>query len=589
MRRTGRKKAPRNRRAVYGVLLLGAAIIVLAACLWKTRHPSSGQPGGAGFAARPVGELTFNKDIAAIIHRHCSTCHRPGEAAPFNLLTFEEVKKRAPDIVTVTGRRYMPPWLPDRNGPALQHERHLTDDEIGMIRQWAAEGAVEGSVGDKPTLPTWPEGWQLGTPDLIVEMPVPYTLSGAGRDVYRNFIIPVPLDARRFVRALEFRANTKVIHHVFLRFDRSQQSRRLDAQDAETGFGGMTVPPGLESPGGHFLSWQPGRGPIQFPEGLSWPLEPKRDLVLQAHMQPTGKPEVVQPRIGFYFTDQAPTNTPFKLYLSSIAIDIPAGVRDYEIQDAYVLPVDVDVLAVLPHAHYLARQMDGYAVLPNGEYRSLLQIKDWDFNWQSDYRYQDRISLPKGTRLGMRFTYDNSAENIRNPHHPPARVRYGLESTDEMGELWLQILPRNRQDLRTLEVDYEQRLVREVLAYNERALKANPTNAHAHVQLAKALMTTGRPDEALEHLKQGVQLDPKQEEGHYHIGVLLMDRDPAIAALAFAEAVRLNPENFKAHNNLGLVLMRTGRLQEAERHFRTALALNPNDPIVLENLRTLGR
>jgi tetratricopeptide (TPR) repeat protein len=552
------------------------------------RPGPSDKPGGEeGFVARRRGELTFNKDIAPIIHRHCSTCHRPGEAAPFNLLTYQDVKKRAPDIVQVTARRYMPPWLPDRSGPALRHERHLTENEIGMIRQWAAEGVREGAERDKQPLPTWPEGWQLGTPDLVVEMPVPYALPEAGRDVYRNFVIPLHLEQRRYVRAVEFRANTKVIHHVFLRFDRSQQSRRLDAQDTEVGFGGMTVPPGVESPGGHFLSWQPGRGPIQFPDGLAWPLEPKRDLVLQAHMQPAGKRELVQPRIGFYFTEQAPTNTPFKMYLSSIAIDIPAGARDYEIQDTYVLPVDVDLLAVLPHAHYLARQMEGYAILPTGEYRSLLRIKDWDFNWQSDYRYDEPVTLPKGTRLGMRFTYDNSTANVRNPNHPPNRVRYGLQSTDEMGELWLQLLARNREDLRALEGDCEQRFIREILAYNERAIQENPTNAHAHVQLAKALMTMGRSSEALPHLKQGVQIDPKQEEGHYHIGVLLMDSDPALAVLAFAETIRLNPENFKAHNNLGLVLMRTGRLREAEAHFRSALTLNPNDPMALENMRIL--
>jgi hypothetical protein len=552
------------------------------------RPDPGNKPGRAeAFVKRRHGELTFNKDIAPIIHRHCSTCHRPGEAAPFALLTYQEVKERAPDIVSVTSRRYMPPWLPDRSGPPLRHERHLTENEIGMIRQWADEGAVEGAARDKQPLPTWPEGWQLGTPDLVVEMPVAYPLPAGGRDVYRNFVIPLPLEQRRFVRAVEFRANTKVIHHVFIRFDRSQQSRRLDAQDADVGFGGMSVPPGVESPGGHFLSWQPGRGPIQFPDGLSWPLEPKRDLVLQTHMQPNGKRELVQPRIGFYFTEQPPTNTPFKVYLSSIAIDIPPGVNDYEVKDTYILPVDVDLLAVLPHAHYLARQMEGYAVLPSGESRPLLRIKDWDFNWQSDYRYDEPIHLPKGTRLGMRFIYDNSAANVRNPNHPPSRIRYGLQSTDEMGELWLQLLPGNRADLRALEADYEQRFVRELVAYQERAIQENPTNAHAHVQLAKALITLGRSGEAMSHLKQGVQIDPKQEEGHYHIGVLLMDSDPALAALAFAETIRLNPENFKAHNNLGLVLMRTGQLPEAEAHFRTVLSLNPNDPMALENLRIL--
>jgi len=584
------KKAKRRIGTLLAMVLCLAAVAVIFIATERLKRAASTSNPAERFVARPHGELTFTRHIALILFRNCAGCHRPGESAPFSLLTYQQVKARAKDIVRVTESRYMPPWLPEHGTPAMADERRLTEDEIGVIRQWTEEGSAEGVAADLPPLPKWTDGWQLGTPDLVAEMPVAYTLPAAGRDVYRNFVIPLSLTTRRFVRAVEFRPDSKVFHHIFIRFDRSRQSRRLDALDPEPGYGGMALPPSVETPGGHFLSWQPGRGPTRSPDGLAWPLEPGSDLILQAHLQPSGKPETVRPRIGFYFTDQAPTNTAFKVVLSSMAIDIPAGARDHPIEDSYILPVDAQVLAVLPHAHYLGKEMHGTAVLPNGQTRPLLHIKDWDFNWQSDYRYLEPIPLPKGTRLGMRFTYDNSSQNVRNPHQPPIRVGYGLQTTDEMGELWLQLLPQNTSELRVLQTDFDRRVVKEILAFNELMLRRNPTNAHAHVQYGKALVALGRQAEALPHFRQAVQFDPDQEEGHYHIGVMLMmGSDLAGAEKSFLETIRVNPENFKARNNLGLILMNLNRDAEAEAQFRAALALNPGDQRVLENLSLLEK
>jgi tetratricopeptide (TPR) repeat protein len=350
----------------------------------------------------------------------------------------------------------------------------------------------------------------------------------------------------------------------------------------------MSLPPSVESPGGYFLSWQPGRGPTLSPNGLAWPLEPKSDIVLQAHMQPSGKPEVVQPKIAFYFTEQVPTNSPFKISLSSINIDIPAE-GNGEIQDSYVLPVDVELLAVLPHAHYLGKHLQGFATLPNGEKRTLLNINEWDFNWQSDYRYLEPVRLPKGTRLGMHFTYDNSSANPRNPNRPPVRVSYGVRTVDEMGELLFQVLPNSPAGLRTLEADYGRKLLQDVLAYNTSVLRQNPKDAHAHVQFGKALGVLGRTKEALEHLRFAVEIDPNEEEGHYNLGALLMSTDLVSAEKEFNETLRLNPENVQARNNLGVVLMRFGRLPEAEVQFQAALQLNPEDRIVLDNINLLRK
>jgi hypothetical protein len=328
---------------------------------------------------------------------------------------------------------------------------------LGLIQQWVADGAPEGDTADLPAVPLWTDGWQLGPPDLVVTMPETYTLPADGKDIYRNFVIPVASSKDRHVRALEFRADTKAIHHAFLRLDRSYQCRKMDAQDKEPGFGGMETPIGAEDMGGHFMSWQPGRGPTRIPEGLAFTLPAGADLVLQFHMQPTGKPEPIRPSIGFYFTDQAATNKPMKLSLSSFAIDIPANSSNFAIEDSYLLPVDVDLLAVLPHTHYLGKRLEGYAILPDGARQDLLLIKDWDFNWQSDYRFVHPVALPKGTRLAMRYIFDNTTNNVRNPNHPPIRVKYGLQSTDEMGELWFQVLTRNKNDFVKLEDDLTRR------------------------------------------------------------------------------------------------------------------------------------
>jgi tetratricopeptide (TPR) repeat protein len=552
-------------------------------------HPAASISNERPYQPRPPGEINFNRHIAPIVWQQCAGCHREKGGAPFPLLSYAQAKARARDIAKVTQSRYMPPWLPEGGVVAFADERRLTLEQIGLIQQWVAEGSPEGPAGELPPLPAWSDEWQLGRPDLVAELPEPYTLPPDGRDVYRNFVLPMGLKEKRYVKAVEFKANTRVLHHVFIRFDRTRQSRRLDAQDTETGFGGMALPPAVESPGGYFLSWQPGRGPVRSRPGLSWAIQPGSDIVLQAHMQPSGKPERVQPSVAFYFTDEIPTNSPFKIGLSSFELDIPAGAHNYERRDSYVLPVNAQVLAVLPHTHYLGREVEGYAVLPDGRKQWLLKIHQWDFNWQSDYRYREPVSLPKGSRVEMRMTFDNSSENPRNPNQPPVRVKYGLQSSDEMAELWLQLLPENAQDGIRLEEDYARRLVEDIIAFQSRMLEQNPTNAHAHAQLAKALLSRRQLAEGLAHLRQAVQIDPNYEEAHYHLGVLAQDSDPAVAEAEFNRTIQINPENFKARNNLGLLFMRQGRLMEAEEQFQAALQVNPGDRTVMGNLELLRR
>ena len=425
-----RSALPVNRKKT--ALLLGvftATIALGVVAVWnRLQNPEATSP----YVQHPTGTLTFTKDIAPIVFSHCTVCHRPGQSSPFGLMSFADVKKRAKQITEVTQRRYMPPWLPEPGYGEFANQRRLSADQIGIIQQWVAEGLAEGNPADLPPAPRWSEGWQLGQPDLVVKMSEPYTLRPGGKDVYRNFVIPVPTTSTRYVQAVEFLPdNPKIVHHAFMKVDRTRESRRLDERDPEPGFDFMITPVSAQMPEGHFLSWVPGNALAREPNGLAWTLERDTDLVLQLHMRPSGKPEMIQPAVGIYFTDEPPTNTPFKILLTSRTIDIPAGVTRYEVEDSFILPVDVEVAAVLPHAHYLCRRMEAVAALPGGAQKWLLLIKEWDFNWQGDYRYAQPVFLPRGTTVSMRYTYDNSTNNVRNPHQPPERVAYGPQTSDE--------------------------------------------------------------------------------------------------------------------------------------------------------------
>jgi len=353
----------------------------------------------------------------------------------------------------------MPPWKPVRGD--FQGDRRLTAEELELIQRWIAAGTPEGPpsrpILNPPQSALRTPQWQLGVPDLVVRMPEPYTVRAGGGDVFRTFVVAIPTDRARFVRAIEFSpGNPRVVHHANIGIDRTRSSRQLDARDPEPGYVGGMVPD-ARYPEGQLLGWTPGQVPHAVPNGMSWRLEAGSDLILQLHLQPTGKPEPLQVSVAFYFTDAAPTRTPLGLRLGSETIDIPAGASDYVVRDEYVLPVDVELLALQPHAHNLGRTMEADATLPDGTIRDLFAIADWDFRWQDVYRYTAPVPLPKGTTIRMRYTYDNSEGNVRNPARPPAHVVWGQNTTDEMGDLWLQIVPISSLDEAALRDDFRKK------------------------------------------------------------------------------------------------------------------------------------
>src|SRR5213594_1161471 len=242
---------------------------------------------------------TFNKDIAPILYQHCATCHRPGEVAPFSLLTYEDAAKRAKLIASATERRFMPPWKPEPGYGKFANERRLTDDQIALIRAWAQNGAPEGAPGDKPPLPGFTDGWQAGKPDQILTMPSSFAVASSGHDLFRCFLLPLNLDRDVYVSGTEFRpGNRRIVHHALVYVDTTGAARARAGRDGSYPcFGGPGVP-GVNLIGG----WVPGTVAQPPSKEFSRFVPKGSDVVVQIHYHASGKPESDQSSVGLIFS-----------------------------------------------------------------------------------------------------------------------------------------------------------------------------------------------------------------------------------------------------------------------------------------------
>lgn len=565
--------------------------------------------------------ITFNRDIAPILFRTCARCHRPGEAGPFSLLTYADAKSHARQIAAVTKERFMPPWLPEQGKLKFADELRLSDNEIARIQAWVEQGGAEGNPSDLPPVPKFVEGWQLGKPDVILKATKAYALPASGSDNYWNFVFRAPVDRSRWLKAMEIRPGDKrLVHHANVLVDR-QQNGRSQEQEPGAGFGGMelTIESEVFDPDSHFLFWKPGSSPYVEPDGMALRLDKDTDLILNTHLQPSGKPETIQPTLGLYFTDKPAIMHPILLQLENDRmLDIPAGNKHFVVTDEFTLPVDVDLLAIYPHAHYLGKDLQALAKFPDGRSESLIHIPDWNLNWQAVYRYAQPVKLPKGTAISMNFSYDNSDGNVRNPNDPPQRVRAGNRAVDEMAHLWLQVLPENsateksdpriliieamaRHNLRKNTEDFEAHYnlaallmargeISEALAHFTEANRIRPNQATVNNAFGAALLAAGRTEESVPHLTAALNARPDYFDARYNLGNALASLGDFRGALAqFQAAVRINPEDANAEANLGSAFAETGDLKQAKLHYERALRLNPNHELARENLQQLSR
>ncbi len=547
-------------RALLLVFLLG-----VAACGEPAEQVGSGSPA----ASVP----TFARDVAPLIYRSCTPCHRPGQPAPFSLLSYADVHKKRDQLVEVTQQRVMPPWLMTHG--EFEGDRRLAPAEIETLRRWVENGAPRGELAEEPSAPQFTMGWQLREPDRIVTVPEALVVPADGPNLFRNLVIPIEVSKLRYVEAIEIRPGSPAVHHAVLAVDSSRESRRLDALDAEPGFPGM-IAGGAVPPDGHFVGWTPGKRVRVEPPGLAWRLRPGQDLVLQVHLVPTGKRETVQPQIGLYFTDVPTTIEPFPLALFSDQIDLPPGTTDFVLRDHMTVPVPITVLRLYPHAHYLCRRMRGWATLPNGAVQELFAIDAWDFDWQDDYQFRTPVRLPAGSKLAIEYHYDNSDSNPANPHRPPVHVRFGQQSADEMGTLTLMVTV----------ADYAERLQLAEACF-ARDVEKCPKDAGLLRKLAGLRREMGKSRLALATAQEALRLDPEAPDGWYELG-MCHERDGQgnDAEQAYGEVLRRDPAHGGANLQLGGLLARSRRTEAALQHFERALLALPNLPLLHCNLGT---
>jgi Flp pilus assembly protein TadD len=566
--------------------------------------------------------VTYTQQIAPILYKNCTSCHRPGGAGPFSLMTYADARRWGQQMLRVTQSRYMPPWLPEPGYGEFAENRRLSDTDLNLIREWVAAGMAQGDLANAPALPRYDVTWQLGPPDLVLKVAKPYTLVSSGTDVFRNFVLPYPLKQTHYIRALEIRPGTpQVVHHANLLIDRTASFRHVHPSDWQDGVAGMELEVDAGTtfdPDSHFLFWKPDTPVLMEPEGMPWQLDPGNDLILNMHLKPSGKSETMQAEIGLYFTDKSPEKRPMLLQLENDqALDIPAGERNFVVQNEMKLPVDVDVLGVYPHAHYLGKEMQGYAILPSGQKKWLIWIRGWDIDRQSVYRYRAPVFLPKGTVVHMRFTYDNSSDNIHNPNDPPVRVKAGNRSVDEMGHLWLQVLPvhqppdapdprflleqawmenrlrKNSRDVIALfnlaGVYMSEGKYQEAIATYRHKLAVDANDPRTLTALGVAFEKAGDSQKATDIYEKAINLNGEQVEARFDLGRLELNRDDAPhAEQQFRAILEHEPEDAGAHSGLGLALLKEQRPDAAAAEFQRALALNPLDAAALDGSAQLA-
>ena len=392
-------------------------------------------------------DITYSEHIAPIIYNNCTTCHRPGEVAPVSFTNYEEVSGLGSMIQYVTGIRYMPPWPPNREYSHFIGERYLTDEQIQMISDWVDDGMPQGDPALEPPLPIFSSGSQIGTPDMVLSMSESYTVTGNNTDDYRVFVLPTGFTEDREIASLEFRpGNNRAIHHVLFAYDVTGQAAARDALSPDIygyeSFGDFGVD-------ATYLSWGyvPGALPLVYPEGIGQTIPAGADLLIQVHYAPLPTDEVDQSTVNIFFKDSEDEIEREVRQAMTLPEDLPGGWGSFYIPPnttrtftaigadgggAATIGLDVSLISVLPHAHYLGQNYEVYAVAPNGDTLKIIKIDDWDFNWQGAYTLDRMLRIPAGSLLYTTASYDNTTNNPFNPSIPPVGVGWGDGTNDEM-------------------------------------------------------------------------------------------------------------------------------------------------------------
>jgi hypothetical protein len=411
-----------NRLKLLGVASL--AVLSLAA----SRHRAVMPPVEA-----TVSGPTFNKEIVRIFQQNCQSCHHTGDIAPFSLMTYADAKPHAFEIKAMTSARIMPPWKPVNGCGEFTNPRTLSSEDIATIAKWVENGAPQGKLSDLPQPLDFSSGWAIGQPDLILGNKKPFNPPG-GRDTYRCFSLPTGQTSDRYVSTIDIHPGDRsTVHHVIAFIDNYATSATLDKGDGYDCFGG----PGLGDNSlniGTLGGWAPGTRPDKLPDDVGYLLPANSRLVLQVHYHPHDPvPAPDQTEIGIYYHEKKPAKTILVLPLINDTFTIPPNDPNYKVTVNMTNSLfNAHLWFVAPHMHLLGRSMAVNATAPNGSTSCLINISDWDYNWQGMYRYKNPIAIPVGTKLSLQAFYDNSSDNPRNPNFPPKPVSWGEFTTDEM-------------------------------------------------------------------------------------------------------------------------------------------------------------
>lgn len=402
----------------------------------------------------PTATVTFHRDIEPILQQHCQACHRPGQVAPFSLLSYSATKKWAETSLEEMQSKRMPPWKASAN-PLLAGERSMPAAAIRTFQKWIEAGMPEGDAKDAPPAKTFTDGWALGKPDLILEADESVTIDASGRDHFRVQVFPTNLPEDKYIVAMEVKpGNPRVVHHTLQLIDTSGQARKLaesakkKAKPTEADHGpGYPVSMGwgfFPDRTGMAGGWVPGMMPKKLPDGIGQKLPRGADLCVQFHYHRTGKVETDRTRVGLYFADKPVTRSYRTIPVAGLFRAIPAGDAKFVVENEWTVTEDLTVFRLSPHMHLLGKDIELTATKPGDKEVSLIRVPAWDYNWQEQYELKEPIKLPKGTVLRIRATFDNSKENPLNPSSPPQNVRLGEQTTNEMCFVFLGISTQSK-------------------------------------------------------------------------------------------------------------------------------------------------
>jgi len=412
--------------------------------------------------------LTFSRDVAPILYKHCVSCHHPGDIAPMSLLTYKDARPWAAAIRQAVVSRKMSPWLADPTVGHWSNDPRLSDADIQTIAAWATSPKLEGDPNDMPPVPVFPDGWKIGKPDAVFSIPV-HTLAGEGPDEYTYVKVPTNFQEDRWIVAAELRpGNRKIVHHahVFVEGRNGGQEKTTTPAteyakwirirqgslewvrpDAPVIDNGCSVDdnglfPGSKSSDLSSLisSYLPGREADVYPAGTARKIPAGAVLNFQIHYsRSTGRTETDDTSVGLIIAKEPPERVSRRIDLSNQMFMIPAGDSDHAVSECHTFAKDVLVTSLTPHMHLRGKSMQIVADLPDGRKQTLLSVPDYQFNWQFTYRQKDPVYLPKGTRIEVLGKFDNSVNKAGNPDSK-VNVRWGNASENEMMDGWIEYL-----------------------------------------------------------------------------------------------------------------------------------------------------